>query len=192
MPRDRFFRVGKKMISLGRISRQAERALELREQGCSQQEAAARLGLDRSFISRLEAAGEVRQGRRVAAIGFPIANTAELEEICRDCGLDFYLLLDNRARWEMVSNARALDFFNRVFDLVARLREYDCLIMVTSQKWLNLAEALLDIQVVHLDLGPTPISEDCRVDPLRFETILRQVLPGRPKEDAVDETRGQH
>ena len=116
MKSERVFRIGEKLISLDKILHQVEKALELREKGQSQQDAAVRLHLDRSFISRLESIGEIRKGRRIAVIGFPLANSGELSEICREFGLDFYLLLNDRERWELVQDKQALDFFNRMLD----------------------------------------------------------------------------
>lgn len=176
MQRERIFRIGEKLVSLDKAGRHIERALELREQGLSQQETSKRLHLDRSFISRLESIGEIRKGNRVAVIGFPLANANGIAEICRSYGLDFYLLLNNQERWEMVRDKQALEFFNRMLELVARLREFDTLIMITSEKWHHLAEALLNIQIIYINLGPTPIEEDCIVDPKRFENALKHVL----------------
>ena len=121
MQSERIFRVGEKLISLDKAVRLIERTLELREQGVSQQEVARKLQLDRSFVSRLESVGEIRRGNRVAVIGFPLLNTAELIAICRAYGLDFYLLLNNQERWDLVRDKQALDFFNSMLELVARL-----------------------------------------------------------------------
>ncbi len=176
MHSERVYRIGEKLISLDKAVRLIERTLELREQGVSQQETAGRLKLDRSFVSRLEAIGEIRKGNRVAVIGFPLANTVEIAAICSTYGLDFYLLLNNEERWNMVRDKQALDFFDSMVELVARLREFDTLIMVTSEKWHHLAEALIDIQIIYINLGSTPIQEDCYVDPGRFEDAMKQVL----------------
>jgi transcriptional regulator len=164
------------MISLEQVVRRVEKALEMREQGHSQQEAADRLHFDRSFISRLESIGEIRKGHRVAVIGFPLANAVEIKKMCQAAGLDFFMILNDRERWELVEDKQALDFFNRMLEIVTRLREFDTLIMITSEKWFRLAEALLDLQLVFLSLGPTPISEDRTIDPQRFEIALQQVL----------------
>jgi transcriptional regulator with XRE-family HTH domain len=176
--KDRVYRIGEKMISLDKAVRQVEKALEMRERGVSQQETANRLQLDRSFLSRLESIGEIRKGSRVAVIGFPLANAAELSAVCSEYGLDFFLILNNLERWNMVQDKQALDFFNTMFELVTRLRQFDTLIMITSDKWFNLAEALLDLQIMHLDLGPTPIDDDRTVDPEYLRDTLKQVMPG--------------
>jgi len=173
---ERVFRIGEKLISLDKVMRQVEKALEMREKGHSQQEIATMLHLDRSFISRLESIGEIRKGRRVAVIGFPLANSSELTEICRTYGLDFSMLLNDRERWALVQDQQALDFFNKMLEIVTRLREYDTLIMITSEKWVHLAEALLDLQIIYISLGPTPISEDRTIDPQQLKDALEQVL----------------
>ncbi len=182
MQSERLFRIGEKLISLDRAFRIAEKAMELREQGYSQQETSKRLQLDRSFVSRLESIGEIRKGNRIAVIGFPLANAVQLTELCRTYDLEFYMILNNRERWEMVRDKQALDFFNRIFELVARLRQFDLLIMITSEKWFHLAEALLDIQIIHLDLGPTPIEEDRNFEQARLENTLKQIMKQQGRE----------
>jgi transcriptional regulator with XRE-family HTH domain len=173
---EKIVRIGEKLVSVDRAKRLLERILQQRAEGLSQQEVARRFAIDRSFISRLETIGEVRRGKRVAVIGFPIANKGELEGICRGLGLEFTLLMSNRERWAMLGDKQALDFFNEVLELITRLRDYEVLVMATSGKWYLLAEALLDCQIFHLDLGATPIEQDCWVDPIRFQSLLEQVV----------------
>ncbi|HOA36056.1 MAG TPA: transcriptional regulator [Bacillota bacterium] len=172
-------RIGEKLVSVDRARRLLERVLNLRAQGLSQQEVARRLSLDRSFISRLEAISEVRKGKRVAVIGFPVENKDELTGICQELGLDFFLLMTNRERWELVEGKQALDFLNEVLELITRLREYEILVMATSERWYRLAEALLDCQILYVNLGPTPVSEDMQVDPERFRNLIEQLLKDR-------------
>lgn len=185
---ERVVRIGEKMISQDKAIRLLERVLELRAQGLSQQEVARRLSLDRSFISRLESVGEIRKGKMVAVVGFPIKNKDELVEICRDLGLDFFLIMTNRERWEFVNNKQALDFFNQMLEIVARLKRFDTLVMLTSERWYRLAEALLDKQIVFINLGSTPVQEDRWVDPEQFRVSLEQVINNNRREMKQDET----
>lgn len=173
---EKVVRIGDKLISPDKAKRLLERVIELRSEGLSQNEVAKRLSLDRSFISRLESIGEIRKGKRVAVVGFPIGNSDELSGICHELGLDFFLLLNNRERWALVSDRRALDFFNQMLELVTGLRLFDTLFLVTSEKWYRLAEALLDLPVIFINLGKTPVEEDRWVDPLRFRASLEQVI----------------
>lgn len=169
-------RVGDKIISIDRAVRVLEQVLRLRSQGLSQQEVARRLSLDRSFVSRLEAIGEIRKGRRVAVIGFPIENKQELIDISRERGLDFTFILSNQERWSLVSRQKALDFFNQVMEIISSLKEYDTLILITSERWYRLAEALLDLQIIFVNLGSTPVQENRRVDPVLFKQTLQDIV----------------
>ena len=172
----RIFRIGDKLISLDKAERLLERVIRMRSQGVSQQEVARLLTLDRSFISRLESAGELRKGKRVAVFGFPLANKEELSEICRDLGLEFIFILNNRERWALVQEKQAMDFFNQMLELVAKLKSFDTLVLLSSEKWYHLAEALLDIQIIFISLGSTPVQEDRSIAPDRLKVILKQLI----------------
>ncbi len=173
---ERIYRIGDKLVSLDKAERLMEHVFKLRSQGISQQETARRLSLDRSFVSRLESAGEVRKGKRVAVVGFPIANTEELSDICQDMGLDFFMLLNNQERWSLVKEKQAMDFFNQMLELVAKLKGFETLVLLTSERWYRLAEALLDLQIIYIGLGLTPLQEDCLVEAKRFRQVLEQVV----------------
>ena len=180
---EKIVRIGEKLVSVDRAQRLLERVLKLRAEGLSQQEVARRFAIDRSFVSRLETIGEVRKGKRVAVVGFPVANKEELETICHDLGLEFTLLMTNRERWGMVSGKEALDFFNEILELITRLRDYEILVMATSERWYRLAEALLDCQIFFVSLGSTPVQQDCLVDPVRFRLLLEQVVNSFDREE---------
>ena len=169
-------RIGDKIVSIDRAVRLLEQVLRLRAQGLSQQEVAHRFSLDRSFVSRLEAVGEIRKGRRVAVIGFPIENKQELTDFCREQGLDFIYILNNEERWSLVSGQQALDFFNQVMEIVSKLREYDTLILLTSERWFRLAEALLDLQIIFVNLGSSPILQNYRVDTALFKETMQDIV----------------
>ena len=50
-------RIGDKLIHVTKIDETVRRVLKMRSEGLSQQEVAAKLNLDRTFISRLETIG---------------------------------------------------------------------------------------------------------------------------------------
>ena len=181
MSDERIIRIGDKIVSPDKAFRLLERVLTLRARGVSQQEVARRLLLDRSFVSRLEAAGEIRKGKRVAVIGFPVLNKEELLDLCHELGLDFVFILNDRERWDLVGSHNAMDFFNRIMEIISRLREFDTLVLLTSDRWYRLAEALLDLDIVYFSLGQTPVREDRTVDPVRFRETLTVVLDPQPK-----------
>ena len=94
----KFFRIQDKMISREKLMVTITRILELRARGLSQQEVANRLGVDRTFISRLETLGELRKGKTLALIGFPILNKAEIEELAANEGVDLVFLMSEEER----------------------------------------------------------------------------------------------
>ncbi len=169
-------RIGEKVISRGKIEDTILQVLELRAAGFSQLEVANRLGLDRSFISRLETLGEVRKGKRLAVLGFPLRNKEEVEAVAREKGVEYIWLMDEKERWELVRGQSALEFFNLVIEIITELQRYDLVILIGSRKWLKIAEAMLDCQVLFLELGRSPITADCTLDPGLLAGVLDEVL----------------
>lgn len=174
-------RIGDKIISRQQIDMWISRILDLRQKGYSQQEAAQQLKIDRTFISRLESLGELRKGRGVAVLGFPVANGLELEKVCRQYGVDWWLFLSEQERTQFVKEKSGLDIFNEVMDTLATIRNYDSVVVLGSNKRVQIVEALLDRDVFPLELGPSPLKEDVLVDINEFEEIIRALCG---KEDA--------
>jgi transcriptional regulator with XRE-family HTH domain len=171
-----FLRIGEKLIDPQRVHRGVDRVLTLRRQGFSQQEVAVKLKLERSFISRLENLGEVRKGKKLGLLGFPLQNKEEIRDIAEKAGFDFIILMNDEERWQFVRERSGMDFFNEMMAIIARLRACDTIIILGSSKWINLGEALLDRQVLYLELGETPIEGDVYLDPSVFEDMLKTVL----------------
>lgn len=166
-------RIGDKLISRRKIQRAVDKILERRAQGASQQDVAAEFGIDRAVVSRLEALGEVRKGHRIALVGFPVANKAELEALAREAGVDFVLLLNNAERWSYVESVSGAELLNRVLEIISRLRDYDAVIFLGSDMRIEWVEAVLGSdKVVSVELGPSPITEDQYVSPQRIAQIL--------------------
>ena len=81
----KFSRIGNKIINIDRIERVIQQIVSLREEGYSQSQVARALGVERSFVSKLEGIGEVRRGKKIALLGFPIKNKEEILELGRKC-----------------------------------------------------------------------------------------------------------
>lgn len=169
-------RIGDKLVARPKIDRVVDRILELRRQGLSQQETAAAVGVDRPFISRLEALGEVRRGGRVAFVGFPIENKAELEAVVREEGVDFALIMTDAERWKFVNERNGSELVNELMKLVAYLKEFDTVLCFASDMRLRMAEAMLGSQpLVGVSLGPSPIRQDVLVDPSVVRELIRRL-----------------
>lgn len=169
-------RIGEKLINPGRIHRTIDKILELRSRGHSQQEVADTVKVDRTFVSRLESLGEIRKGGRVALIAFPIANKEELENVAREEGVDYVLILTDRERWDFVEKRSGVELFNQIMFLVSQVRDYDAVIMVGSDMRIRLAEAVLGPDVViGMELGPSPIKGDKYVEPDEMRQLIQSV-----------------
>jgi hypothetical protein len=174
-----FVRVGDKLISRGRILRAIDQLLELRVQGLSQAEAGRMVGVDRTFVSRLETLGEVGKGPRVALIGFPVGNRAAVEELARREGVEYVFLLTNSERWDYFGQRNGIEIANQLMDLISRMREFDAVIVAGSDMRLQLAEAILGPKVAGVKLGTSPIEADCDLDLGFLRDLIRQLKANR-------------
>lgn len=168
-------RIGEKVIDRQRILHVMDRILELRGQGFSQQETANAVGIDRTFVSRLETIGEVRKGSRLALIGFPVLNGSELARMASQEGVDHCLLLSEQERWRFVQEKNGAELCNTLMDMAAALRQYDIVILIASTKRIRLMQALLTNEVVSIPLGESPLAEDKYVDPEEIRGVIRQL-----------------
>lgn len=183
-------RIGDKVIDRQRIYRMVDRILELRASGLSQQDVAQELGIDRTLVSRLESLGEVRRGRKLGLVGFPVGNRQALEEVARSEGVDFVWLLTEEERRRFIGERSGAALLNDLMLLIARARELDHLIFLGSDMRIRLVEALLGPdRVTGIQIGTSPITEDRFVDPEQIRRLIRQLrVPrdeGRPPRDAA-------
>lgn len=176
---DELMRIGEKIISMPKIEESVRKILQLRSTGLSQQEVANLLGLDRTFISRLESIGEIRKGKKIAVFGFPIKNRDEIKKISAALGVDFIYVVNEEERWNLVQDKSALDFFNEAMELIAKLQAYDLVVLISSRRWLKIAEAFFSNEIVFIELGPSPIKEDCLLNPDMFREIISKVTLGQ-------------
>ncbi len=170
-------RIGDKVISLTKINNKAMEILQHRMLGLSQQEVAEKLGVERSFISRLEGLGEVRKGSSIAAIGFPIKNKAEVEALLRAYGVEFFLLMSEKERTEYVSDCSGVQLSNKIMELINKFRSFDSVIVMGSDYRNRIAREMLDNKAIEMDIGKSPIKEDVLVD-LDILTDILKTLKG--------------
>ncbi len=170
-----FFRIGKKLISRSKIENAINKILQMRVKGLTQEEIAKELGIERSFISRLERLGEIRKGKRIALIGFPVKNKEELEKIAKEKGLDFVLLLTQREREVFISKKSGARLFNEIVDLIASLASFDVIIFLGSDRRVKLVEDIFKREVIGISLGPSPIREAKYVSPELLKSIIENI-----------------
>lgn len=170
-----FVRVGDKVIDRRRIERFVTEMLELRAQGLSQAEVAYRLGVDRTLVSRLEGLGEIRKGRCIAVVGFPVQNKEELRRALEEEGVDFIFLMTEAERWEFVRRKSGLELVNTLMDLIARARNFDHVVVIGSNERIRIIEAVLGKPVIGYEIGRSPIKEDKYVDPAAITQLVRAI-----------------
>ncbi len=173
-----FIRVGDKVLNPERIHRAVDLILKLRQEGLSQQEVAERLGVDRTLVSRLEGLGEVRKGRRLALVGFPVANGPELATVAREEGVDFILLMSEEERWRYVKEKSGAELINEFMALAFQLESYDTVIFIGSDMRVRMVEAILGPRVVGWEIGFSPLKEDRWVNPEQLRRLIRQLKEG--------------
>jgi len=142
-----------------------------RERGATQADAAKSHGVERTFVSWLENLGEVRRGRRVALIAFPVANGDEVRALAEDRGIDLTLIMSQAER-EGLEGAPADQVFNQVLDTLATLKDYDVLVLLASDWRVGTIEKILGREVVAVTLGPSPLRHDVTVDLAELADIL--------------------
>lgn len=168
-------RLGEKIISRRKIDQTVGEILRLRAEGLSQTEVAGRLGLDRTMVCRLENLGEIRKGRRLALIGFPILNKKELEEALEKEGIDFVFLMSERERWEYIRKKSGIELFDSIMEIIARTHSFDQVIVVGSNQRIKIFEAVLDKEVIGFEIGESPIQEDKYVEIEKVLELIRAI-----------------
>ncbi|HBT20653.1 MAG TPA: transcriptional regulator [Peptococcaceae bacterium] len=172
----KIIRIGSKLISVDKIYRAVDKILQLRSSGLSQQEVGERMKVDRAFISRLESLGEIRKGKRIAVIGFPIENKEELEKALAAKGVEYTLIMTDEERWRFVQESSGMELFNKVMDIITELRSYDVVIVLGSNYRIKLCEALLDKEVIGIEIGKSPIKGDRYVPVEEVEKLIDRVM----------------
>lgn len=174
-------RIGDKIINRGKIIAAIDNILDLRKRGFSQQETAARMGLDRSVVSRLEQLGEIRKGKKIALIGFPVLNKAELLAVAREEGVDLVLLMTENERWSYIKEKSGIQLFDNILELIMSVRLYDVIIVIGSNHRIEVTESVLGKSVIGIEIGKSPLSEDRYVNPELLKNILSMVRKDKRK-----------
>lgn len=168
-------RLGEKIISRRKIDQAVSEILTMRARGLSQTEVAIRLGVDRTLVSRLESLGEIRKGRSLAVVGFPILNKEEVREALENEGVDFIFLMSEKERWEYLRDKSGLTLFDSIIETIAMLHSFDQVVMIGSNKRIKIIEAVLDKELVGFEIGESPIREDKYVETGKIIELVRAI-----------------
>lgn len=168
-------RLGEKIISRRKIDQAVGEILNLRSRGVSQTEVAARLGVDRTLVSRLESLGEIRKGRSLAVVGFPISNIEEVREALEGEGVDHILLMSEKERWGYLRDKSGVTLFDSIMEMIATVQSFDQVVVIGSNKRIKIIEAVLDKEVVGFEIGESPIQEDKHVAIEKIIELIRTI-----------------
>jgi len=170
-----FVRIGDKVISKERLIKEIERILQLRRLGMTQEEVARKLGIERTFVSRLESLGEIRRGRKIALIGFPVKNKDELIQLGESLGIEYILLLTQEERREFVRRRTKDELFNEIIKIIVFLSDFDLIIFLGSDMRVPVVEKIFSVQVIGIVIGSSPIQESKYVDPEKIREIIQEL-----------------
>lgn len=169
----KLIRIGDKLIDRDKVDRVIDKIFKLRASGMSQLDVAAKVGIDRTFVSRLETLGEVRKGGKIALIGFPVGNKEELAAVASQEGIDYVLLMNDEERWKFLEGKSGVEAFNAIMGIIFALGEYDAVIFLGSDMRIRLAESILGDKVIGIEIGESPIKGDRYVDPEIIRSTVR-------------------
>jgi len=170
-----FIRIGEKVISKKKLNREINKILELRTKGATQEGVARKLGVERTFVSRLESLGEIRKGKKIALIGFPIKNKEELTRLTEELGVEYVLLLTQEERFDFINKKTKNKLFNEVMEIIVNLADFDLIIFMGSDMRVPIVEKIFSVQVVGIIIGHSPIKESKYVNPEKIIEIVKEV-----------------
>ncbi len=172
-----FIRIGDKIVSREKIDEAIDDILTQRAKGLSQAEVANEMGLDRTFISRLETLGELRKGGSIALVGFPLANCEDVKRVAKEEGVDFTMVMNEEERLNFAKTKTGVDLLNDLMGLIGSFRRYHKVILIGSDKRLEIMKGLLDknTEVATVVIGHSPMSRDVTVDPESLRETIRNL-----------------
>ncbi len=168
-------RIGSKVVSREKLMDLVGEILKKRSGGATQAEIASEVGVERSFVSHLESLGEVRRGKRIALVGFPVKNKREVKKVVKECGVDFIYLLSEKERLSFVEKGGTF-VFNEVLDVLAELQGFDTVIFLASDRRVESLEKILNGEVIGISLGKSPLKTDKKVDVEELRGLLENII----------------
>lgn len=181
----KLIRIGGKIISEKRVAEAVAEILQRRSNGHTQQEVADEFGIERSFISYLEGIGEVRRGKKVALVGFPVKNKEEIEQVARECGVDFVYLLNKAERITLGGKKKSSELFDEILEVLAKLKDYDLIVLLAYSGRISKLQKILGREIVGVSLGHLPLRKNKYVEPHEIRDVLTSLAVR--KEAGVEE-----
>ena len=83
------------------------------------------------------------------------------------------MVLDDRERWAFVKGRDGLEVLDDLLQIIHNIRRFDTVILMGSDRRLELMRSMLDKEVIPIVLGQSPIVGDVQVDAVFFRDMLR-------------------
>lgn len=168
------YKIGGKTVSIAKLEHELGKILALREAGATQEEAAAASGVTRSFVSNIETLGSLGKGSQVAIFAFPVSNAAEIKAVAQKWGIETVIALSEDERSSsLLSGAEA---FNQMLETIADLSAYDALILAASDYRIKTFKQILNIDLLDIELGKSPLQADVELDITQLEAKLASLI----------------
>jgi transcriptional regulator with XRE-family HTH domain len=185
----KLLRIGDKLVSHDRLISLISEILKRRAIGATQQEVASALGVERSFVSHLEGLGEIRRGKRIALVGFPIANKAEVIKLAEAYGVEFVYLLSEKERRRLAREWTGARIFDEVLEVLAKLKDFDLVIFMASDKRIETLQKILGREILGLPIGRSPIRRSRKVNTDLLKKMLENITKGTERKDENNSQR---
>ena len=119
--------------------------------------------------------GEIRKGKKIALVGFPIKNKEELTLLAEKLGIEYVLLLTQEERFEFIKKKGKNELFDEIMKIIVNLADFDLIIFIGSDARVPVVEKIFSVQVVGMVIGHSPIKESKYVNPEKIIEIVKQV-----------------
>jgi formyltetrahydrofolate hydrolase len=123
----------------------------------------------------LEGIGEVHKGKDIAVAGFPIKNKDEVISVLEKHGIDFYIIMTEQERREFAESKNGAELINELMALLAKGRSYDVVIVIASDMRSKMLAALLDKEIITINIGHSPLTQDVYIDPALLDSVIESV-----------------
>ncbi len=143
-------KIGDKVISVERARELIEKIFDLRSEGSTQEEVAQMLGVERTFISRLEGIGEIRRSKEIALVCSGVSDEQKTRATAEDLGVDFFYL-----------NGKKNTAMKDILWMLDRIKDIDYVVFLGHRDELALLEQVLDKKIAFI-----PLDKEYEIKPM--------------------------
>ena len=97
--------------------------------------------------------------------------------MAKEEGVEFTLLMNDTERWDWVKRKSGTDLLNELLWIIAQVRTYEKVILIGSDRRLDLMRGLLDrgTDVFSIVIGKSPMTGDVQINPESLRQMIREI-----------------